>query len=202
MKGSAKFSTDIRREQIAQATLRIIAEKGVSSLTTALIANEVGISEGNLYRHFRSKEEILSVTVEKISEGLRKNLDKVFESSTGDTPLAQLKKIYLLHLEYIEKNEGIPRLVFSEEIHLGNNELKNKLLSSINSYSNQLETLIKDGQKNKSIKKEIDPKAAAFVMIGMVQVTVMRWSLSGFGFPLVNEGMKLWRNYEHCIVQA
>lgn len=199
MKGSAKVGTGVRREQIAKATLRVIAEKGVSGLTTAVIATEAGISEGNLYRHFRSKEEILSVTVEKISEGLRKNLDKVFEVSTADTPLVKLKEIYLLHLDYIERNEGIPRIIFSEEIHLGNDALKQKLLHAINSFSKQLESLIKDGQKNKSIKKEINPKAAAFMMIGMVQVTVMRWSLSGFGFSLVDEGMKLWRNYENCI---
>lgn len=82
---------------------------------------------------------------------------------------------------------------------MGNDALKQKLLHAINSFSKQLESLIKDGQKNKSIKKEINPKAAAFMMIGMVQVTVMRWSLSGFGFSLVDEGMKLWRNYENCI---
>lgn len=199
MKSTSKVSTDIRREQIARATLKVIAKNGVSGLTTAVIAKEAGISEGNLYRHFRSKEEILSVTVEKISEGLKQNLGKVFEANSADTPLVKLKKIYLLHLDYIERNEGIPRLIFSEEIHLGNDALKQKLLHAINSYSKQLESLIKDGQKNKSIKKEINPKAAAFMMIGMVQVTVMRWSLSGFGFSLVDEGMKLWRNYENCI---
>lgn len=202
MKGSAKVSTDIRREQIVSATLKVIAEKGVRGLTTAVIAKEAGISEGNLYRHFRSKEEILSATVEKISEGLKQNLGKVFEASSADTPRAKLKKIYLLHLDYIERNEGIPRLIFSEEIHLGNDALKQKLLHAINSYSKRLEVLIKDGQKNKSIKKGINPKAAAFMMIGMVQVTVVRWSLSGLGFSLVNEGTKLWRNYEHCIAQT
>ncbi len=195
----SKVSTDIRREQIVQAALRIIAKKGVSGLTTASIANEVGISEANLYRHFKSKDEILSETVEKIGEGFRINLENVFKISANDLPLVKLKRIFMLHLDYIDKNEGIPRLVFSEEIHAGNKKLKEKLLNSITSYAAALESIIKEGQKTGSVKNDIRPRASALMLIGTVQITVLRWSLSGFSFPLVAEGMKLWENFERCI---
>lgn len=192
-----KLSSEIRRKQVVHATLKIISERGAKNLTISAIAHEVGMSEANLYRHFANKEEILLETVEQIGSGLKKNLEKVFQSS--GTPLEQLKTIFTLHLTFIEKNEGIPRLIFSEEIHGGNNELKAKILNTINAYSAKLESIIKEGQAAGTIKKDIDPTSASLTMIGMLQVTIFQWSLGGFSFSLLKEGLKLWRNFEQCI---
>lgn len=199
IKNSSRFSRDIRRDQIVEAALRIIASRGVKSLTTAAIADEVGISEANLYRHFNSKDEILQGTVEKIGEGLLHNLGAV-SAMTDATAFERLKKLFILHLDYIEKNEGIPRLIFSEEIHMGNESLKEKLLTTINLYSTELESLINECQKAGLIKKDIEHSSAALMFIGMIQILTMKWSLSGFSFSLVDEGMKLWRNFEKCLL--
>ena len=199
LKSTAKLSTDIRRDQIAQAALRIIAVKGVSGLTTAAIAKEAGISEANIYRHFRSKEEILSVTAEKVGEGLKRNIESVFKINPDYSPLMKLKRAFMQHLEYIEKNEGIPRLVFSDEMHTGRQDIREKLLQSITSYSAVLESLIKKGQKAGVIQKGLKSKSAAMMFIGLVQVTTLRWTLSSFSFSLVTEGMKIWEDYEKCL---
>lgn len=198
VKNGSRLSGDIRRDQIVEAALRIIAMGGIKSLTTAAIAEEVGISEANLYRHFNSKDEILQGAVEKIGEGLLRNLDIISEMS-GNSPLLRLKRLFMLHLEYIEKNEGIPRLIFSEEMHIGNKKLKERLLKTIQLYSARLKSLIKEGQKAGLIKKEIGNPSAAMIFIGIIQILTMKWSLSGFSFSLVDEGMKLWRDFEKCL---
>ena len=46
------------RERICEAALALFASKGVDGATVRDIAQAVGVSEGALYRHFRSKEEI------------------------------------------------------------------------------------------------------------------------------------------------
>jgi len=195
----SKVKREIRRDQIVKATLRIIAKKGMNSLTTAAIANEIGISEANLYRHFKNKQEILYETIETIGKGLSTNVEKVFKYDMN--PVDKLEKVFILHLKYIEKNEGIPRLAFSDEIHMGQKEIKDRLSSFINSYTDKLSILVKEGQKMDLIRKDITPKSAALIIIGIVQVTALRWSLSGFSFSLVAEGKKLWKNYIGCLVE-
>jgi len=195
----SKVKREIRRDQIVQATLRIIAKKGMNSLTTATIAKEVGISEANLYRHFKNKQEIIYETIETIGRGLSINVEKVFKYDMN--PLNKLEKVFLLHLRYIEKNEGIPRLAFSDEIHMGEKEIKERLFNFINSYTDKLSMLIKEGQNMGLIKDDIKPKSAALMIIGIVQVTVLRWSLSDFSFSLLTEGKKLWLNFVECLIR-
>ncbi len=198
IKGHPKVNTEIRREQITQAAFNILAARGVKGLTTFAIAEQVGVSEANLYRHFKNKKEILTLAVDKIGEGLLENLEAA-RRTTPDKPLRKLRKLFELHLTYIERNEGIPRLVFSEEMHMGNDELRNKLSNAIGTYTKGMESLIREGQKDGSIRKETDAHALALTILGMIQITTMKWSLSGFSFSLVGQGMRLWKNLEKCI---
>jgi AcrR family transcriptional regulator len=196
-KTAVKMRNEVRREQVIQAALKIVGKKGVGGLTTAAIARAVGVSEANLYRHFKNKEEILFETGKGIGDAIRRNLEVVL--ATPVRPVLKLKRVFLLHLEFIEKNEGIPRLGFSEEMHINNKRLKKEFLKNIERYASGLEALFRDAQRLGSVRRDVDRRALAAMLIGMVQVLVMRWSLSGFSFSLKNEGMKLWKNYEKCI---
>ncbi|WP_242839773.1 TetR/AcrR family transcriptional regulator C-terminal domain-containing protein [Syntrophorhabdus aromaticivorans] len=93
----------------------------------------------------------------------------------------------------------MPRLVFSEEVHLNNEEVLRGLLETISSYAASLENIIIRGKKDGSIKQSLDANATALTFIGMVQVTILRWALSGFSLPISDEGLTLWNNFEACI---
>ena len=90
-------------------------------------------------------------------------------------------------------------MIFSEEIHVDNVRLKEKLLSAIDSYINETVAFVREGQRQGAIKAGVEARAAALTMIGMIQITVMRCSLGSFSFSLVEEGVKLWKNFEMCI---
>ena len=198
LKGCSKVDTEVRREQITQAALDIIASDGVKGLTTSAIAGRVGISGANLYRHFQNKNEILNSVVAKIGADLLQNLRAVRGAAPED-PLLKLTKLVRRHLEYTQNNKGIPRLVFSEEMHITNVPLKEKLLRVINSYTQEISSLIQEGQEAGIIKPNMEPQALALTIVGLIQVTVLKWSLNGFSFSPVDQGMKLWKNLERCI---
>lgn len=198
LKGCSKVDTEVRREQIMQAALDIIASDGVKGLTTSAIAGRVGISGANLYRHFQNKNEILTSVVAKIGEDLLQNL-RVVHGAPSEDPILKLTKLIRRHLEYTQNNKGIPRLVFSEEMHITNVSLKEKLLRIINSYTKEICSIIRDGQQAGIIKKNVDPQAVALTIVGLIQVTVLKWSLNGFSFSPVDQGMKLWKNFKRCI---
>lgn len=47
------------KEKILDASLKLFSEKGIRETTIKDIAREVGITEGAIYRHFKSKDEIV-----------------------------------------------------------------------------------------------------------------------------------------------
>lgn len=48
-----------RQNQIISETIRLIHTKGIQGLTIKNISNGIGVTEAAIYRHFKSKDEIL-----------------------------------------------------------------------------------------------------------------------------------------------
>jgi AcrR family transcriptional regulator len=106
-----RLPTEQRRAQIADAALKIIAERGLRRFTVAAIAEEVGLSEGSLFRHFADKREIVRVAVERL-EG------QLFTAppSTGGDPIEALGRFIRGRVELIRSHPGLLRLLFSDDL--------------------------------------------------------------------------------------
>ena len=59
------------RDRIIMAALELFNERGESNVTTNHIAAHLGISPGNLYYHFRNKEEIIHSIFDEYASDLR-----------------------------------------------------------------------------------------------------------------------------------
>lgn len=194
--GIKKESTEVRREQIIRAALEIIGKDGIKGLTTSGIAKAVGISEANIYRHFKSKDAILTATVEDLEAAISNILKAVTNGESS--PLDKLAQILKLHLSHIEDNKGVPRLVFSSELHF-RPDLRDRLASLIERYLKMLKKILDAGVKEGSINSDIDTEAMAGFFVGMIQLSALRWSLSDFNTSMMKEGEKLWKEYRRRI---
>lgn len=61
-----KGRTSGTRQRILDATLVLFNDKGPDRVTTAEIARTVGINEGNLYYHFKTKEALLAALFKRL----------------------------------------------------------------------------------------------------------------------------------------
>ncbi len=83
------------RERILDISLAMFNERGEPNVTTNHIADELEISPGNLYYHFRNKEDI----VENLFARYEEKIDRVIVSP--DERLPNLEDIWLqLHLAF------------------------------------------------------------------------------------------------------
>lgn len=65
-KGRLRVKTN--KEEIMLTALKLFAEQGFEAVSTSMIAGELGITKGALYRHYKSKQEIFDSIIKKMFE--------------------------------------------------------------------------------------------------------------------------------------
>ena len=103
--------TEERRRQIADAALKVIAERGLGRFTTQTIAAEIGVTDATLFRHFASKEDIVLAALDRVEERLFAG----FPPEDPD-PLVRLERFFRFRASLVGANPVIARLAFSEEL--------------------------------------------------------------------------------------
>lgn len=189
-------TTEVRQLQITEAALQIIGKKGMSGATTAEIASAVGISEGNIYRHFKNKEEIIISVIDKIGSDLESLLDTVADISD---PVQKLEGIFKRHLSYIEEHVGIPRTIFSEEVLVLNENLRVKVRHNLSRYSLGIGAIVSQGQEAGIINQKLDPNAVTSMFIGTINFTAIKWVMNDFSPSLTAKMEKLWETFETAV---
>jgi AcrR family transcriptional regulator len=188
-----KKSTRIRKEEIVQAALTVIGNKGVSGLTISAIAESAGMSEANIYRHFGGKEEIYLSLAEFIGSAVMGRAATMAGGSR--TPLEKLESIFFSHLSLIAEHPGVPRFVFSEDIHLGHRSVAELLAQRIGNYVETLAGVIAAGMAEGDLKEGLSPKETALTLLGIIQFTALRWTIGNASFEMRPEAEKLWGNF-------
>jgi len=180
-KDSLSPRTD-RQQEIVDAAKRIIISKGFENLTIRTIAKEIGVTDGALYRHFKSKHEIISLLIDDVENSLLTVIEKSAFSS--EEPIEKLKKIFLSHISSAEQRKGMTLIVINESFTIRDKKIKKKMLKVMSRYQQVIKAVLKEGIKLGKIKKDVDVDAAGIAFFGMVQSSVTFWALNDFSYKL------------------
>lgn len=76
------------KARIERAALNLFVEKSIEGVSTKSIAALAGVSEGLLYRHFKSKADLAQTLMrsihEQLTELVRKNIGQSLDAAIGD----------------------------------------------------------------------------------------------------------------------
>jgi AcrR family transcriptional regulator len=188
-----KKSTRVRKEEIVRAALEVVGRKGVRALTIAAIADSAGMSEANIYRHFGGKDEIFAALAEFIGSAVMGKAATIAGGS--QKPLEKLETIFFSHISLIAEHPGIPRFVFSDDVHLGHRNIADKLALRIGNYIETITGVIAAAIAEGELKPGLSPRETALTLLGMIQFTALRWTISSASFEIRPEAEKLWQNF-------
>ncbi len=192
-----KKSTRVRKEEIVQAALEVVGRKGVRALTIAAIADSAGMSEANIYRHFSGKDEIYSALAEFIGSAVMGKAATIAGGSRK--PLEKLETIFFSHITLITAHPGIPRFVFSDDVHLGHRNIADILALRIGNYIETISGVISAGIAEGELKPDLSPRETALTLLGIIQFTALRWTISNASFEIRPEAEKLWQNFMRLV---
>lgn len=166
-----------RKNQIVNAARKLVIKYGSENVTVRRIAGEVGFSEAAIYRHFKSKKDILLVLIESIEKSLLSDLD-----ADGGTGYQRLENILLNHLSAVEKRKGVAFQVIAEIISLGDKKLNKRIYLAIERYIEKLKQVLQEEVKKGTLRKDTDVDASAIILFSIVQGLSNIWTLSNYNF--------------------
>lgn len=155
------------RSRIIQAAADIMYQKGIARATTKEIARRAGCSEGNLYNHFGSKEEIfLAILNEQLPEFvplLNKLPERVGDGSVPDT----LHEVACAALRFFNQSIPMGAAFFSERTLLARHRaLLKERDAGPHKFNEALTAYLRAEQRSGRIGDGVDLETVSDILIG------------------------------------
>ena len=181
-----KDFTERQIEIMEAATLRI-DKFGIQELTIKNLASDLSLSEAALYRHFKSKNEILLGLLTYFILEMNERLALIIEDKEKQ-PSELLKKVFVSQLNTFVQKPAIVSVIFSEGIFQFNKELSDKVSTMMALMQNNINVLITRGQNEGVYAKLLGPETITTIIMGSMRMVVLKWKLSGNKSNLVSDG--------------
>lgn len=176
-RSARNLPADERRAVTVEAVIALAGKQNPSDITTAAIAQQMGLTQGALFRHFPNKDAILLAVMEWVAERLLGRVDKAIEAAPS--PLAALEAAFMAHIDFVVKHPGVPRMLFGELQRADVSPAKLMVRTMIRGYSSRLQRLIEDGKAQGELAADLDIDAATTLFIGSIQGLVMQSLIAG-----------------------
>ncbi len=182
-----KFTS--RQTDIISNATELIGENGVQKLTTKRLAAKIGFSEPALYRHFKDKNEILRSILLFFKGKMNEGITHIVHSDLSG--LKKLTGIINYQFDFFVKYPAVIMVIFSETSFQDNKSLSKTVKTILDEKRNMVFEIIKNGQKDGTIRADLDYTQITNIVMGSMRVTVLNWRLSEYSFDLQQEAKKL-----------
>lgn len=168
-----------RRLQILETLATMLELPGSERVTTSALAARLGLSEAALYRHFASKAQMFEALMDFIEESVFTLVQQISEREAE--PVARVKKLVVMLLQFAEKNRGLTRVMVGDALVFENERLQSRM----NLFFDKWEALLKQALRGAaaahgSPTATVDAQVHAAVIMAFMVGRLHRFSRSGF----------------------
>src|SRR5258705_3597466 len=118
MKSKEEVVQEYRIQSIQEATMRVIARKGMAAATMQEIADEASVAKGTIYLYFRDRDELVEKTFENAIGQLHARIDEALD---GTGPFEEkLRHLFAAKFKFFQENREFFRLYISLRFPEGN----------------------------------------------------------------------------------
>lgn len=192
-----RLSTEERQSEIVRVAVHLAAEKGIDSVTTQDMADAMNVTQGAVFKHFPTKDDIWFAVISWIRGRLMTVLEKAASEATD--PVNAIERMFYAHITFISKHPAIPRLLFTEMLHKKNSKLRDLIQEIISGYEGKVAGLLEAAKEQSLVAPELDSRSAAVLYIGMIQGLFMQVSIFGGKRSLLDEAKKTFPIYLYGI---
>jgi len=167
-----------RKELILRSLARMLETSPGTRITTASLADQVGVSEAALYRHFPSKTKMFDDLIKFIEETLFSRISRVLKEEQSTD--VRCYKILTLILTFCEKNPGLTRLLTGDALVGETEALRMRISRFYDRIESQLKQVLREAQIRENLRPSASPAAIANLLLASAEGRLLQFVRSEF----------------------
>lgn len=171
------MAVETKRDAILGAALELFVEKGVSAATTREIARKAETAEGNLYRHFPSKDSLARHIFGECAGRLRKKL--VESAGEAIEPRKRLEALVRGIFEFArDEPSSFAFILLTHHREFDTGPIRNPQPLPKDVFVDTIRAGVEAG-----VFRDVDPAVATSWIVGMAQRTITFAELGKISLP-------------------
>lgn len=159
-----------RKEAIVQAATKLFSEKGYRETSVAELCKMTDVAEGTIFYHFKTKEALFVIVLERIVQDIISKMKSVEENENSHTGMDQLEQL-IAHYLSLTTDLGSRYLLlhrhFSYELARENRQCRRILQTLYTFLLDMFEKPVRRGVKDGSIRP-LSSKKIAFILFALI----------------------------------
>ncbi|NIM27357.1 MAG: nucleoid occlusion factor SlmA [Gammaproteobacteria bacterium] len=180
-----------RRQQILEALARELETHPGMRITTARLAEVVGVSEAALYRHFPSKAKMFEALIEFSEESVFGLANRILGEESQAAK--RCERILAMLLTFSDRNPGITRVLLGEALVGEHERLRARVAQFFSRFETQLKQVLREGEQAKELDMRASVSAIANLLMAVVEGRMTQFSRSGFANSPLESWEQQWR---------
>jgi TetR/AcrR family transcriptional regulator len=167
-----------RKQQILEALTLMLETRPGEKITTAKLAEEVGVSEAALYRHFPSKVKMFEGLIIFIEDSLFTRINQITQEEIDCQK--QLEKICSLVLIFAEKNPGLCRILTGEAISGDVSKLRGRIEQLFDRLNTELKQSLRQAEVKENFRPQVSIPAITSLLTAIIEGRIVQYVRSNY----------------------
>lgn len=181
-----------KQQEIIAAAGKILSVSGVSGLTIKNLAEEMQFSEAAIYRHFKSKEKIVLVMLQYLTQ----KLDEIYTASytADDSPEKKLLQLFKAKFRFFQENPYFAVVTFSDGLLESSQEVNRAIHTLMRVKQHHITAIIIENQVSQNFTESVSAEELVHVIMGAIRLQMFKWRVANFEFDIVEIGIQRLHN--------
>lgn len=192
-----RYSGDLRKQQIVETVLELVASHGTEAVSAQLIADAIGVTQPAVFRHFPTKEAIWLAVMNWLEE----RLVAIYSASDDahECALIVLSRMFLAHARLIERYPALAKLVFSDYLRLQYPSLQERFRKIHIAYMARLSALVDRAKADGTVRRQVAAKDVATIFLSLIQGLGFQFAIARLPIRLTTEAERILALYLQSI---
>lgn len=184
-----------RQKEILEASLHVIDTEGLKRFTMKNVAQQIGVTDAALYKHFPDKGAILGALQTLFKESTLDILTAIQSDPSRDA-LGKLEVFIKGRARQFQENRALTVTLFSDELFRGMESVASLNQDTMDSHADLLMAIIREGQSQGTLRADLPPGHLVLLLTGPMRLMVTAWKADPSGKPsLVDRVDAFWKTY-------